>query len=169
MRTQTSLPNLMRSSLKRDGTMNLFWRHPCRTPPSLRMAGLVHLSMGILGLRHPWAILRALRNLILKDISALGLKVCDRRWILSANITLMSREETQSHQPNTSPYYGADQAPMYPPASQSPDPRNRTPPAGASYQPVHHRPESTYEHPQELGTSVYDSPVEHPSASQRLP
>ncbi|GMG32170.1 unnamed protein product [Aspergillus oryzae] len=79
------------------------------------------------------------------------------------------KEETQSHQPNTSPYYGADQAPMYPPTSQSPDPRNRTPPAGASYQPVHHRPESTYEHPQELGTSVYDSPVEHPSASQRLP
>ncbi|KAJ1714686.1 putative signal transducing adapter molecule [Aspergillus flavus] len=78
-------------------------------------------------------------------------------------------QETQSHQPNTSPYYGADQAPMYPPTSQSPDPRNRTPPAGASYQPVHHRPESTYEHPQELGTSVYDSPVEHPSASQRLP
>ncbi|THC97689.1 hypothetical protein EYZ11_002852 [Aspergillus tanneri] len=81
------------------------------------------------------------------------------------------------------PYYGGDQAPVYPPASQSPDMRNRTPPAGPvypqqpqqpqqpaadSYQPVHHRPESTYEHPQELGTSVYDSPVEHP-ANQRLP
>lgn len=169
MRIKMNSPNSMRSSLKRDGTMNLSWRHPCRTPPSLRMAGLVHLSMGILGPRHPWAILRALRNLSLKDISALGLKVCDPQRILSSNITLMSREETQSHQPNTSPYYGADQAPMYPPTSQSPDPRNRTPPAGASYQPVHHRPESTYEHPQELGTSVYDSPVEHPSASQRLP
>ncbi|KAB8235201.1 ESCRT-0 subunit protein HSE1 [Aspergillus alliaceus] len=78
-------------------------------------------------------------------------------------------QETPSQQPNASGYYGAEQAPMYPPASQSPDPHRRTPPTGAAYQPVHHRPESTYEHPQELGTSVYDSPVEHPSSSQRLP
>lgn len=73
-----------------------------------------------------------------------------------------------------------DQTHMYPPTSHSPDPRGRTPPAGPSfpqhqqpppdsYQPVHHRPESTYDNPQELGTSVYDSPVEHPSSSQRLP
>ncbi|KAF7591814.1 ESCRT-0 subunit protein hse1 [Aspergillus hancockii] len=78
-------------------------------------------------------------------------------------------QETQSQPSNASPYYGAEQTPMYPPASQSPDPRSRTPPAGGPYQPVHHRPESTYEHPQELGTSVYDSPVEHSSAAQRLP
>ncbi|KAL4788324.1 hypothetical protein BJX76DRAFT_316231 [Aspergillus varians] len=70
------------------------------------------------------------------------------------------------NQPNTS---------YYPPTTQSPGP-GQTPPAGPyqqpqqpqqpqqsaadSYQPVHHRPESTYDHPQELGTSVYDSPVE---------
>ncbi|KAF4289027.1 hypothetical protein CNMCM8686_003266 [Aspergillus fumigatus] len=69
-----------------------------------------------------------------------------------------------------------DQTHMYPPTSHSPDPRGRTPPAGPSfpqhqqpppdsYQPVHHRPESTYDNPQELGTSVYDSPVEHPSTA----
>lgn len=64
---------------------------------------------------------------------------------------------------------------MYPP-TQSPDPRNRTPSAGPPfqqqppvadpYQPVHHRPQSTYDHPQELGTSVYDSPVDRPAAQQ---
>ncbi|PWY68122.1 hypothetical protein BO94DRAFT_540316 [Aspergillus sclerotioniger CBS 115572] len=87
-------------------------------------------------------------------------------------------QETQPPQPNPSAYYGADQAQVYPPSSQSPDPR-RTPPTGApyqqqqrqssteSYQPVYHRPESTYENPQELGTSVYDSPIEHPSSGQR--
>ncbi|KKK14705.1 SH3 domain protein [Aspergillus ochraceoroseus] len=76
-------------------------------------------------------------------------------------------QENQSLQPNTS---------YYPPTSQSPGPghtppaaayqqqqQQQQPPAGDSYQPVHHRPESTYENPQELGTSVYDSPVEHPS------
>ncbi|KAI9376568.1 hypothetical protein BJX61DRAFT_530729 [Aspergillus egyptiacus] len=59
-------------------------------------------------------------------------------------------------------------APYYPPTTQSPGP-GRTPPGAQyqqpqahsdSYQPVHHRPESTYDHPQELGTSAYDSPVE---------
>ncbi|KAI9046337.1 ESCRT-0 subunit protein HSE1 [Aspergillus affinis] len=87
-------------------------------------------------------------------------------------------QESQPVQSNTNPYYGGDQAPGYPAPTQSPDPRTQTPPAGApyqqqpsqpapdSYQPVHHRPESTYEHPQELGTSVYDSPVDHPSAGR---
>ncbi|KAL2856045.1 hypothetical protein BJY01DRAFT_187895 [Aspergillus pseudoustus] len=77
----------------------------------------------------------------------------------------------QDNQPNST---------YYPPTTQSPGP-GHTPPAaqyqqqqqqqqqpssqqhqGApdSYQPVHHRPESTYDHPQELGTSIYDSPVE---------
>ncbi|RJE19295.1 hypothetical protein PHISCL_08368 [Aspergillus sclerotialis] len=86
-------------------------------------------------------------------------------------------QEAQSLQPSASPYYGADQQAPYPPVTQSPDPRNRTPSGGApyqqqqpdSYQPVHHRPQSTYDHPQELGTSVYDSPVDHHSAAQRLP
>ncbi|KAL5048295.1 class E vacuolar protein-sorting machinery protein hse1 [Aspergillus fruticulosus] len=61
-------------------------------------------------------------------------------------------------------------ASYYPPATQSPG-HGHTPPAGPyqqqpqqpapdSYQQVHHRPESTYDHPQELGTSVYDSPIE---------
>ncbi|KAL4887155.1 hypothetical protein BJY04DRAFT_177472 [Aspergillus karnatakaensis] len=61
----------------------------------------------------------------------------------------------------------------YPPTTQSPGPghtppavqyqqqQQQPPPATAdSYQPVHHRPESTFDHPQELGTSAYDSPVE---------
>ncbi|KAL4970729.1 ESCRT-0 subunit protein HSE1 [Aspergillus stella-maris] len=64
-------------------------------------------------------------------------------------------------------------ASYYPPTTQSPGPvpgQGHTPPVGGyhqqqapaadSFQPVHHRPESTYDHPQELGTSVYDSPVE---------
>ncbi|OJJ64488.1 hypothetical protein ASPSYDRAFT_39223 [Aspergillus sydowii CBS 593.65] len=82
----------------------------------------------------------------------------------------------------------------YPPTTQSPGPGpGQTPPIGAyqqqhqqqhsqaeSFQPVHHRPESTYDHPQELGTSVYDSPVERlqyppgppggqPQFSQQIP
>ncbi|PYI36375.1 class E vacuolar protein-sorting machinery protein hse1 [Aspergillus indologenus CBS 114.80] len=80
--------------------------------------------------------------------------------------------EAQPAQSTPTPYYGGEQAHAYPPTSQSPDPRV-TPPAGAPYQqqqrqssnefyqPTHHRPESTYDNPQELGTSVYDSPVEH--------
>ncbi|PLB55610.1 hypothetical protein P170DRAFT_399834 [Aspergillus steynii IBT 23096] len=87
-------------------------------------------------------------------------------------------QESQPVQSNTNPYYGGDQAPVYPPTSQSPDPRTQTPPAGApyqqqqpadAYQPVHHRPESTYDHPQELGTSVYDSPVDHPAGRPPYP
>lgn len=69
----------------------------------------------------------------------------------------------------------------YPPTTQSPGPGHTPPmapyqqqqqpqqPPTDSYQPIHHRPESTYDHPQELGTSVYDSPVERlqfPSAPQ---
>jgi signal transducing adaptor molecule len=67
----------------------------------------------------------------------------------------------------------------YRPASHSPDLRNQiqagAPPVQQQtpqpdpYQPVHHRPQSTYDHPQELGTSVYDSPVDHPAPAQRLP
>jgi signal transducing adaptor molecule len=67
----------------------------------------------------------------------------------------------------------------YRPASHSPDPRNQiqagAPPVQQQtpqpdpYQPVHHRPQSTYDHPQELGTSIYDSPVDHPAPAQRLP
>ncbi|EAW11305.1 ESCRT-0 subunit protein HSE1 [Aspergillus clavatus NRRL 1] len=86
-------------------------------------------------------------------------------------------------QPDPQRYFSPrpqDQTHMYPPTSQSPDPRGRTPPAGPtmqqqqqqppaeSFQPMHHRPESTYDNPQELGTSVYDSPVEYPPANQRF-
>ena len=73
------------------------------------------------------------------------------------------------------PYYGADPAVNYPPNSHSPDP-NRTPSVGPPYQPqppgpdmyqsLNHRPQSTYDHPQELGTSAYDSPVERPAGLQ---
>lgn len=69
----------------------------------------------------------------------------------------------------------------YRPASHSPDPRSQYPGAGQplvqqqvpqsdAYPPAHHRPQSTYDSPQELGTSVYDSPVDHAvSANQRPP
>ncbi|OJJ45507.1 hypothetical protein ASPZODRAFT_99665 [Penicilliopsis zonata CBS 506.65] len=61
-------------------------------------------------------------------------------------------------------YYEQSHAP-YPTSGPSPDPRSRPvqqqPPAADAYQPVSHRPQSTYDHPQELGTSVYDSPVDH--------
>ncbi|KAI2686103.1 hypothetical protein CBS147333_4602 [Penicillium roqueforti] len=76
------------------------------------------------------------------------------------------------------PYPTSEQMP-YRPASHSPDPRNQSqagasqqPPHGDPYQPVSHRPQSTYDHPQELGTSVYDSPVErisYPQAGQAPP
>ncbi|KAJ9293331.1 hypothetical protein DTO271G3_7827 [Paecilomyces variotii] len=84
-------------------------------------------------------------------------------------------QDSQTPQPG---YYGAEQAqPPYPTSSQSPDLRNRTPtgarplqpqqqPAPDSYQPAYHRPQSTYDNPQELGTSVYDTPVENSSANQ---
>ncbi|KAJ6160881.1 hypothetical protein N7470_004277 [Penicillium chermesinum] len=72
------------------------------------------------------------------------------------------------HQDTQVPLYGAEQTVPFRPASQSPDPRNQFPGASVPPQqsappqgtPVHHRPQSTYDHPQELGTSVYDSP--HP-------
>ncbi|KAJ5267159.1 hypothetical protein N7478_009967 [Penicillium angulare] len=77
-------------------------------------------------------------------------------------------------QPQPNAYYGQEQSMPFRPASHSPDPRNQfaggvppqqqpTPqqqPPSDPYQPVHHRPQSTYDHPQELGTSVYDSPVD---------
>ncbi|KAJ9250631.1 hypothetical protein DTO207G8_6008 [Paecilomyces variotii] len=84
-------------------------------------------------------------------------------------------QDSQTPQPG---YYGAEQVqPPYPTSSQSPDLRNRTPtgarplqpqqqPAPDSYQPTYHRPQSTYDNPQELGTSVYDTPVESSSANQ---
>lgn len=59
----------------------------------------------------------------------------------------------------------------YRPASHSPDPRAQfpggAPPVSDPYPPAHHRPQSTYDHPQELGTSVYDSPVDHSVGGQR--
>lgn len=83
------------------------------------------------------------------------------------------RPQEQSSQSQT-PYYGAgaEQTIPYRPASHSPDPRTQfagaaqlqqQPPQADPYQPMHHRPQSTYDHPQELGTSVYDSPVDQRS------
>ncbi|KAJ6095685.1 hypothetical protein N7486_006431 [Penicillium sp. IBT 16267x] len=84
-------------------------------------------------------------------------------------------QEPQPPQAQPSAYYGAEQTMPYRPASHSPDPRaqfaggpqqqpvpQQAPPSDA-YPPASHRPQSTYDHPQELGTSVYDSPVEHPA------
>ncbi|KAJ5671724.1 hypothetical protein N7507_000851 [Penicillium longicatenatum] len=84
-------------------------------------------------------------------------------------------QEAQPPQAQPSAYYGAEQTMPYRPASHSPDPRaqfaggpqqqpvpQQAPPSDA-YPPGSHRPQSTYDHPQELGTSVYDSPVEHPA------
>ncbi|KAF3389459.1 Class E vacuolar protein-sorting machinery protein hse1 [Penicillium rolfsii] len=91
-------------------------------------------------------------------------------------------QDTQTPQPQPSAYYGAEQSMPYRPASHSPDPRSQYPggaqplaqplqqtPQPDSYQPVHHRPQSTYDSPQELGTSVYDSPVDHPAAANQRP
>lgn len=95
----------------------------------------------------------------------------------TVEVELTPEPEAQPLHPSGTPYYGGDQM-GYPPASQSPDPRNRTPSGGSpyqqpqqppvtdTYQPVHHRPQSTYDHPQELGTSVYDSPVDRPTGQQ---
>ncbi|KAJ5525623.1 SH3 domain protein [Penicillium frequentans] len=83
-------------------------------------------------------------------------------------------QDTQPPQAQPNAYYGAEQTMPYRPASHSPDPRaqfaggpqqqpvQQAPPSDA-YPPASHRPQSTYDHPQELGTSVYDSPVEHPA------
>ncbi|MCJ1364443.1 ESCRT-0 subunit protein hse1 [Acarospora aff. strigata] len=66
-----------------------------------------------------------------------------------------------------SPFYVVNQAPP-----QHADPRSRTPsgtkppstfdPYSAAAPPAQHRPQSTYDNPQELGTSAYDSPVDNP-------
>lgn len=76
------------------------------------------------------------------------------------------------------PFYPTTQTPLpYPTSVGSPGPRHRTPSGSHPYagqqqdtyslpygQP---RPHTTYEHPpQELGTSVYDSPVDPPSGQQ---
>ncbi|KAK2791381.1 ESCRT-0 subunit protein hse1 [Emmonsiellopsis sp. PD_33] len=77
-------------------------------------------------------------------------------------------------QNGTAPFYGQDQVPLpYPNTTQTPDPRQRTPtgvrPLHNQQQPgegygtngvPHHRPQNPADHPQELGTSVYDSPQE---------
>ncbi|KAL3452421.1 hypothetical protein BJX65DRAFT_266148 [Aspergillus insuetus] len=71
------------------------------------------------------------------------------------------------NQPNSSYYPPTTQSPgpghtpptvQYQQQQQQQPPQQQGPPD--SYQPVHHRPESTHDHPQELGTSIYDSPVE---------
>ncbi|KAJ5928974.1 hypothetical protein N7466_007930 [Penicillium verhagenii] len=83
-------------------------------------------------------------------------------------------QESQPPQVQPNAYYGAEQTMPYRPASHSPDPRAQFPggpqqkpmtqqaPPSDPYSSAGHRPQSTYDHPQELSTSVYDSPVEHP-------
>ncbi|KAL9119861.1 MAG: hypothetical protein Q9187_003580 [Circinaria calcarea] len=77
----------------------------------------------------------------------------------------------QPHNPpqnGPAPFYVAGQANLQqqrPQQSQYPhqDPRNRTPSGSRpppQTEPYHHRPQSTYDHPQELGTSSYASPIE---------
>ncbi|OOQ84303.1 Class E vacuolar protein-sorting machinery protein hse1 [Penicillium brasilianum] len=93
-------------------------------------------------------------------------------------------QDTPTPQTQPNAYYGAEQSMPYRPASHSPDPRTQypggsqplsqplvqqQPPQPDLYQPVHHRPQSTYDSPQELGTSVYDSPVDHPNAANQRP
>ncbi|KAJ5984087.1 hypothetical protein N7481_006186 [Penicillium waksmanii] len=94
-------------------------------------------------------------------------------------------QETQPPQPQGTPFYGAEQQAMpYRPASHSPDPRaqyagaqplqpqqapQQAPPSDPYQQSMHHRPQSTYDHPQELGTSVYDSPVDQHNVGGRPP
>ncbi|PGH31537.1 signal transducing adaptor molecule [[Emmonsia] crescens] len=101
----------------------------------------------------------------------------------------------QPLQSGQTPFYGSEQAPLpYPNNTQTPDPRQRTPsdtrplqqpqqqPQSDQYGAnglVHHRPQSISDHPQELGTSVYDSPQDsvppnirhsyHPPAHQARP
>ncbi|EEH40058.2 class E vacuolar protein-sorting machinery protein hse1 [Paracoccidioides lutzii Pb01] len=80
-------------------------------------------------------------------------------------------------QPSQVPFYGSEQSQLpYPTNTQTPDPRQRTPtgthPVKQHQQQVppdsygtnglvHHRPQNPPDHPQELGTSVYDSPQEN--------
>ncbi|KAJ5899586.1 SH3 domain protein [Penicillium taxi] len=71
-------------------------------------------------------------------------------------------------------YGGAEQTMPYRPATQSPGQfAGGTPQPGQSQAPsdpyMHHRPQSTYDHPQELGTTAYDSPVETQSAAAHHP
>ncbi|EER23789.1 Variant SH3 domain containing protein [Coccidioides posadasii C735 delta SOWgp] len=94
-------------------------------------------------------------------------------------------QDPQSAPHNTPGYYGAEPSTLpYPPDSQSPDFRKHTttgsmqlpqqqpsqPPQDAYSQgaTTHYPPKTTYDHPQELGTSVYDSPQGNaPQAIQR--
>ena len=86
-------------------------------------------------------------------------------------------------------FYGSDQANLpYPTTPHSPDFRKHTPvstrplqqqPPVTSGAPAHYAPQKTYDHPQELGTSAYDSPQEtaqpnmrhsyHPSINHQQP
>ncbi|KAL8701905.1 MAG: hypothetical protein Q9201_004662 [Fulgogasparrea decipioides] len=80
-----------------------------------------------------------------------------------------SRTPQSQNPPQNGPLpftYGAQQ-PSQPPPQQTPypskDPRARTPSASQpppSSNPYDHRPQSTYDNPQELGTSSYTSPTE---------
>jgi len=93
------------------------------------------------------------------------------KFLLSSRLqhTPLTHQASRTPQPQNPPQNGP--APFYvvgqgPP--QQSDPRSRTPsgtkpaPAFDPYAapPQQHRPQSTYDNPQELGTSAYDSPVD---------
>ncbi|KAH0545249.1 ESCRT-0 subunit protein hse1 [Glutinoglossum americanum] len=69
----------------------------------------------------------------------------------------------QQPKPQTTPFYGGGQAPEQQQSQkpQLPVGRGRPPSASHPIQPSQgHRPVSTYDNPQELATSIYDSPVD---------
>lgn len=168
----------MRSSSKLVVIMNPSWKHQWPIPPSLNTDDLSSNSTVILVLH---LLVTLLRRLI-HDTSLLGLKV--RRIQIFypvaflSILTVIETTPTPAAAPYA-PYPGGEQTIPYRPASHSPDPRNQiqagVPPVQQHtpqpdpYQAVHHRPQSTFDHPQELGTSVYDSPVDQPASAQRLP
>ena len=178
---QTNSPSSMRNSSKPAGTTNPCWRHPCRIRRSLNTDDLANPRTD--SHRKPqWAILQGSYRTIPSATLAPVHKVCLSTLCCDMNRSQSHNSDSPS-QPTGTPYYNPDQPQLQPTTSHSPDPRMHTPPAAAPYQqaapaepyqPVYHRPESTYDHPQELGTSVYDSPVDHhppatTAATQRAP
>lgn len=170
-------------------TTSRCWRLQWLIHHKLSTDVLVSRHMGILApplLDTPKVPLKVLpsRN---SDTLALDPKVCPPMFTPSYSMIeflLIEPLDTPTPQAQPNAYYGAEQSMPYRPASHSPDPRTQypggtqplsqplvqqQPPQSDLYQPVHHRPQSTYDSPQELGTSVYDSPVDHPNAANQRP
>ena len=170
----------MRSLSKLVVIMNLFWKHRWPTLPSLNTDDLSNRNMAI----------PVLRLLVIHlprpthDTLPPGLRVSPMQtYSIVAPLSILTIIETTPTPAAApyAPYPGSEQTIPYRPASHSPDPRNHAqagvpPVQQQTPQPdpyqggvVHHRPQSTFDHPQELGTSVYDSPVDQPAPAQRLP